>query len=65
MKAIVAVAHSMLIAAYHVLADDVPYRDLGGGYFARRADPERVAKRLVAQLERLGHRVTLEKAVAT
>ena len=64
MKAIVAVAHSMLIAAYHVLADDVPYRELGGNHFARRADPKRVAKRLVAQLERLGHRVTLDEAVA-
>ena len=37
-KAIVAVAHSILIAAYHILKDDVPYHDLGGGYFARRAD---------------------------
>jgi transposase len=59
-KAIVAVAHSILIAAYHILKDDVPYHDLGGDYFARRADPERIAKRLVAQLERLGHAVTLQ-----
>jgi transposase len=59
-KAIVAVAHSILIASYHILKDDVPYHDLGGDYFARRADPERIAKRLVAQLERLGHTVTLQ-----
>jgi transposase len=59
-KAIVAVAHSILIAAYHILKDDVPYHDLGGDYFTRRADPERIAKRLVAQLERLGHTVTLQ-----
>jgi len=59
-KAIVAVAHSILIASYHILKDDVPYRDLGGDYFARRADPERLAKRLIAQLERLGHTVTLK-----
>ena len=59
-KAIVAVAHSILIAAYHILKDDVPYQDLGGDYFTRRADPNRIAKRLVAQLERLGHTVTLE-----
>ena len=37
------------------------YRDLGGDYFTRR-DPERATKRLVAQLERLGHIVTLEAA---
>ncbi|MGZ6590217.1 MAG: IS110 family RNA-guided transposase [Solirubrobacteraceae bacterium] len=59
-KAIVAVAHSILIASYHILKSDVPYHDLGGDYFARRADPARITKRLVAQLERLGHAVTLE-----
>jgi len=59
-KAIVAVGHSILVAAYHILNDEVPYQDLGGDYFTRRADPERLAKRLVAQLQRLGHTVTLE-----
>jgi transposase len=59
-KAIVAVAHSILVAAYYMLRDDVPYQDLGGDYFARRSDPERMTRRLVAQLERLGHKVTLE-----
>lgn len=59
-KAIVAVAHSILIATYHILKDDVPYRDLGGDYFIRRGDPDRIAKRLLAQLERLGHTVTLQ-----
>ena len=39
------------------------YRDLGGDYFTRR-DPERPTRRLVAQLERLGHHVTLEAAAA-
>jgi transposase len=63
-KAIVAVAHSILIAAYYILRDDVPYQDLGGDYFARRADPERQARRLIAQLERLGHKVTIEEPLA-
>jgi transposase len=64
-KAITAVAHSILIASYHVLKNDVPYQDLGGDYFARRADPARIARRLVAQLERLGHTVTLETSTST
>jgi len=63
-KAIAAVAHSILIAAYHILKDDVPYHDLGGDYFTRRADPVRLAQRLVAQLERLGHSVTLDTSTA-
>jgi transposase len=60
-KAIVAVAHSILVAVYHMLRDDVAYHDLGSDYFARRSDPERMTRRLVAQLERLGHKVTLEE----
>jgi transposase len=39
------------------------YDDLGGDYFRKR-DPARTAKRLVTQLEALGHTVTLQEAVA-
>jgi len=35
------------------------YNDLGGDYFRKR-DPERITKRLIAQLQALGHHVTLE-----
>jgi hypothetical protein len=36
------------------------YTDLGGDYFRKR-DPERITKRLIAQLESLGHKVALGK----
>ena len=39
------------------------YHDLGGDYYRKR-DPERITKRLVAQLEALGHTVTLQEEVA-
>jgi transposase len=62
--ATVAVAHSILVAAYYMLKRGVPYHDLGGDYYTR-PDPERTTRRLIAQLERLGHRVRLEeRAVA-
>jgi transposase len=64
-KAIVAVGDSILIAAYHILNDEAPHQDLGGDYFTRRADPARTAQRLVAQLRRLGHTVTLETSTRT
>ena len=38
-------------------------RELGGEYFRRR-DPEHATRRLVAQLERLGHRLTLQATAA-
>ena len=60
-KAIGAVKHSMLVAAWHMLTTGQLYTDLGGDYYRRR-DPVRTTKRLVAQLERLGHSVTLQEA---
>jgi transposase len=60
--AAVAVAHSILVIVYHVLSTRQPYQDLGGDYFVRRVDPEARARQLVAQLEQLGHKVTLAPA---
>lgn len=58
-RATTAVAHSMLVAVWHILTTGEIYNDPGGDYFTRR-DPERTTRRLVAQLEKLGHNVTLE-----
>ena len=62
-KALGAVKHSILCACWHMLATGELYNDLGGEYFQRR-DPERATKRLVRQLEALGHSVTLEAVAA-
>ena len=61
-KATVATGHKILTAAYHVLNRGVPYHELGEQFFYRR-DTEHTARyqrRLIRQLERLGHKVTLE-----
>lgn len=58
-RAIVAVSHSLLIAAYYVLRDGVPYHDLGAQHFDRFT-PTHLTRYLVKRLERLGHKVTLE-----
>ena len=62
-RALGAVEHSILVAYWHMFTTGETYRDLGGDYFARR-DPERQTRRLINQLERLGHHVTLEPAAA-
>jgi transposase len=62
-RALGAVKHSILCACWHMLQTGELYREAGGDYFARR-DPARATLRLVAQLERLGHHVTLEAAAA-
>jgi len=64
-KAIVAVAHSILVAAYYILREQKPYQELGGDYFMHREDTERATRRLVRQLERLGQSVTLKPALET
>jgi hypothetical protein len=62
-RALGAVKHSILCACWHMLQTGELYRDLGGDYFTR-SDPEHTTRRLVAQLERLGHHVTLEATAA-
>ena len=62
-KALGAVKHSIICAVWHMLSTGELYHDLGGDYFRRR-DPKRITKRLVNQLEALGHTVTLQEAVA-
>ncbi len=58
-KAICAVAASILTAVYHMLNNGTFHQDLGADYFDRRS-PEAKARRLVAQLSRLGFEVQLQ-----
>ena len=60
-RAQVAVAHSILVSAYYMLLRDEPYDDLGPDWLAKRND-EAHTRRLVAQLERLGHKVIIDPA---
>jgi transposase len=62
-RAIGAVKHSIICACWHMLTTGELYREAGGNYFTQR-DPKRATQRLVAQLERLGHTVTLQEAAA-
>jgi len=63
-KATGALRHSILIAAYHLLEQKVPYQELGADYFDRRRSTEQRTRRLVRQLEQLGHTVTLQPLAA-
>jgi transposase len=58
-KAIVAVAHSILVIIYHVLKHKVPYRELGADYFDK-LNVTYIKRHHVRRLESLGFRVTLE-----
>ena len=58
-KAVVAVAHSILVIAYHILKEGTTYRELGHDYFDKR-DTARLQRRLISRLESLGLRVTVE-----
>jgi transposase len=60
-KAILAVASSMLTAAYFMLRDGVEYHDLGAHYFDQR-DKEQLAKRLIQRLRDLGVAVEVKAA---
>jgi transposase len=63
-RATVAVAHSILVAAFHILERGTPYEDLGADWFIRRRSPERHARTLVHQLEALGFDVQIQERAA-
>jgi transposase len=60
-KAILAVAASILTAAYHILKDEVTYHELGADYFDHR-DKAQITRRLVQRLEALGLSVEVRPA---
>jgi transposase len=63
-KAAMAIAHSLIELVWHLLSTGEVYKDLRDDYFTSRQDPDRRAHRLVAQLEELGFKVTLEAVPA-
>ncbi len=60
-KAIMAVAHRLLVAIYHMLKERVPYREIGTAPLSEPAKQKRV-NHLQRQMEQLGFRVTLQPA---
>jgi transposase len=60
-KAIFAVAHTLIVIIWHVLANNADYNELGGDYFARR-DTTTEIRRHVTALQRLGQTVTVTPA---
>jgi transposase len=63
LKALVAVARSILVIIWHLLNDPAArFRDLGSGYYASRTDTGRKARGHIRQLEALGYTVTLTQA---
>lgn len=60
-KALVALQHSILIAIWHMLTDNVAYHDLGPAHFDQ-LNPDRAKHRALAQLHRLGYHVQLTPA---
>jgi transposase len=62
-RAAVAVGHTILVIAFHLLRDGTTYRDLGSTYFDQ-LDRQHVERRLVHRLRDLGYRVTLEPLAA-
>jgi transposase len=64
-KACLAVGHSILVTAWHLLSSpDATYHDLGGDWLTRRRHPQAEQRRLLRRLEALGVKVTIEPAAA-
>ena len=57
-KALLALAHKLLVIIYHILRTKKPYTELGADYFDN-LDATRIERRAVQRLEQLGYTVTL------
>ncbi len=60
-RAIGAVAHSILVIAYHMLSRQEPYREAGADFF-NRLDTQAITRRCVNRLAQLGFQVVLQPA---
>ena len=58
-RALIAVAHTMLIAIYHILKEKVPYHDLGADYYSV-INQEKIINRNIRTLEKLGVNVMIQ-----
>jgi transposase len=62
-RAIMAVAHSIVVSAFHMLSRNEPYQELGANDFDERRR-DHLVDRLTRRITRLGYRVTLEAVAA-
>jgi transposase len=62
-RALMAVAHSMIIVGFYLIKHDLEFKDLGADFFDRR-NREHVTRRAVKRLNTLGYKVHLEEAVS-
>ena len=58
-RAVIAVARTILQAAWHVLSKGVEYKERGGDYFDRQ-NSEQTKNKLIRRLERLGYEVEIK-----
>jgi transposase len=62
-RAIVAVGHTILIMAYHIIKEQSTYKELGADYF-ERLNEQAIIRRLTSRIEKLGYQVELTKTAA-
>jgi len=60
-RAIVAVGHTILIMAYHIIKEQCTYKELGADYF-EKLNEKAIVKRLTKRFENLGYKVELTKS---
>jgi hypothetical protein len=62
-RAILAVAHAIVVSAFHRLSRNEPYRQLGANYFDEHRRHQLV-DRLARRIERLGYQINLQSVTA-
>jgi transposase len=58
-KALVAVAHKILICSYHILKYKIPYKELGSDYFTK-GNEDKMLNHYTKKIEKLGYQINLQ-----
>ena len=61
-KAAVAIAHTIVVSAWHMLSTGETYRELGADYYTKNQDPARRARHLIGELEASGYKIVATPA---
>lgn len=60
-RALIAIGHKILVMAYHIIKNGVPYKELGKDYLLHRRE-DKIVKNHIKRLRDLGYEVELKKA---
>jgi len=62
-KALIAIAHKMLVSIYHMLKEKTGYKELGNEYLLKYKNVDRIKDNYINKLQSLGFEVVVDQKI--